>query len=724
MRKLVTCALFAIPAIASEEDGLSTITFEPFNGANVVSWVQPSPSASPLSNGEGATQLLVKQDGSEVLVQQDRLTDDLVLCSARIERGAAGSATIVIGTSPGEPAALAIPDLSALELALKGQSGETYVARISSDTSPKLIYDGHVLRTTRYTTRFLRKHEDDLDGTAPVLGVQAYVTCRAGTDAVELDLRIHNGALAPDLSGHCGKVYFTALELHTGDYVVREGEPRIAQGKNVFPPRAQLVRRYVLEPENDGRYARSFRTAYASAGASYFTEPLFGPDKTLVPRVALGGVQHDGKDFSGSPLGPFRLIDIPNADAPGGKWIFPFMGGRRGLDPRAASLEELKAIADRVQERMPIAFFQEESGEPITSSAFAVANGGKQPFQYDLQARHGIRRWDLPGQPQLPGGMLTGDIGLKQEEVRSINEGSCPYEAELARWLPYDGQHLIRGYTHAAALWYWTGDALSADWIRMVAADAGYDYTLEEVGGVEQPYKLRSLKTSLAEVVATPGQGAYCEREWAWTSVVTSLACQIERSEELVARCTGLLQFATTSAMPTGIPWRIRAPGSGGNIVYWNNYGTPDDVDACGTFQVPMIAFALSCLAAVEQDPAHKTAALEQIVRMADSVLDPEAFTASLYHAGEVGPPMSTWVAHKNGEPFTTVRGSGKSNPTNHPLLYALAAKASGDMKWLRRIEHVGRPGPKDPMRMALRDTGFAEAFAAMALASGDTEDL
>jgi len=721
----VTCALLAIPAIAFDEpqESLSTITFDPFKGPNIVSWVQPSAVSAPISSNGENVPLFVKRPGSEKLVQQDRLTDDLVLCTARIEHGAAGSASIVVGTSKHEPATLAVPDLSALELVLEGQNGETYVARICSDASPKVIYDGHLLRTARYTTSFLRETEDGFDRSAPVLGVQAYVTCRAGTDAVELDLRIHNGAHTPDLFGHCGRVYFTDLVLRTGDFVVREGAARIAQGRNVFPPRAQLVRRYVLEPENDGPYVESFRTAYASAGASYFAQALYGPDKTLVPRVTLSEVQHNGRDFSGSPLGPFRLIDIPNSDAPGGKWIFPFMGGRRGLDPRAGSLARLARIADRIQERMPIAFFHKESGEPITSRELAAAGGGKQPFQYDLQARHGIRRWDLPGQPQLPRGMLTGDMGLKTEAAHSFNEGSCPYEAELDRWQPYDGQHLIRGYTHAAALWYWTGDALSADWIRMVAADAGYDFTLEDVGGVEQPYNLRSLKTQLAEVVAAPGQGANCEREWAWTSVVTSLACQIESSQELSARCAGLLRFATTSAMPTGIPWRIRAPGSGGNVVYWNDYGTPADVDTCGTFQVPMIAFALSCLATVEDDPAHKADALKQIVRMADSVLDPEAFTESMYHADEVGPPMSTWVAHKGGDPFESARGSGRSNPTNFPLLYALAAKASGDMDWLQRIEEVGRPGTKNPTQMALQDTGFSEAFAALAIEGGATSN-
>jgi hypothetical protein len=714
MRKLATCALLSIPAIASEdpEGYLSTIAFEPFSGTSVVSWVQPLPAAS-----SGAGALFVKRPDSEDLVQQDRLTDDLVLCTARIEDGAAGRATVVRGTSQGEPPVLAAPDLSALELVLEGQNGETYVARILADASPEVIYAGHLRSTARYTTRFLHERDGELDDANAVLGVRAYVTCRAGTDAVELDLRIHNGAQRPDLSADCGKVYFTGLELRTGDWIVREGTARIAEGRNVFPQRAQLVRRYVLVPRGDGPYVRGFRTGWASAGASYFTRGCYGPDGTLVPRVDLGEVQHSGKDLAGNPVGPFRLIDVPNPDAPGGKWIFPFPGGRRGLDPRAASLAELERLADRVQERMPIAYFDAESGEPLTSRAFAHANGGKQPFQYDLQARHGIRRSDLPGQPRLPSGMLTGDMGLRKEATRSIHEGSCPYEAELERWQPYDGQHLIRGFTHAAALWSWTGDALSADWVRMVAADAGYDYTLEDVGGVDRPYRLRSLKTQLAEVEAAPGQGAYCEREWAWTSVVTSLACRIEPTEELKARCTGLLRFATTAAMPTGIPWRIRAPGGGGNVVYWTDYGTPEDVDACGTFQVPMIAFALSCLAEVEEDADLRATARAQIVRMAESVLDPERFTPSQYHAGEVGPPMSTWVARKGGEPFAAARGSGGSNPTNFPLLYALAAKASGDASWLQRIEDLGRPGPKDPTRMALSDTGFSEAFAALALA-------
>lgn len=732
MRTLVACVvLYAClvapaPAVArppaatatdpdDSETVLSTVTFEPFGGASLISWVQPLPDPA---DGEIEALFVKGEQGSEP-VQLDRLAGDLLLCTARIGNGATGRATIVRGASAAEAQPLPAPDLSALRLVLHGQDGARYVAHLTSDPSPKVIYDGPLRRTTRYTTHFLKKQPGGFDAADVVLGVQAYVTWCAGTERVELDLRIHNGAQRADLSGDCGTVYFTDLVLRTGGRSVRQGEASIAQGKNVFPPRAQLVRRYVLgpsgdEPEGGGA---DLRTAWASAGASYFTLARFGPDRTLVPRVPLTDVRHDVKDLAGQAAGPFRLIDIPNPDAPGGTWIFPFPGGRRGLDPRADSLDELARIADRIQERMPIAFFDAQTGEPLTSRALALAGDGKQPFQYDLQARHRIRRFDLPGEPWLPSGMLTGDMGLGRDDERSIHEGSCPYEDELERWRPYDGQHLIRGFTHAAALWFWTGDALSADWIRMVAADAGYDYTLEDVGGVEPPYRLRSLKTQLAAVESAPGQGAYCEREWAWTSVVTALACRIERTEELAARCSGLLRFATRSAMPTGIPWRIYAPGSGGNVVYWNNYGTPQDVDACGTFQVPMIAFALSCLAEMEESPELVQAARSQIVRMAESVLDAERFTPSQYHADEVGPPMSTWVARKNGEPFETARGSGRSNPTNFPLLYALAFRATGSTDWLRRIEDLGRPGPKDPLRMALWNTGFSEAFAALALA-------
>jgi len=688
------------PEDAEPKNYVSTISFEPFEGTNIVSWVQPS----AVSASGDTVPLFVHLPRSKELVQQDRLTDDLVLCTAQIKDRETGRATIVGGNVRGEPAPLAAPDLSAFELVLEGQNGETYVARICSDENPKVIYEGHLLRTERYNTSFRRKLARGLDPSETVLGVHAYVTVRAGTDAVELDLRIHNGANNADLQGFCGKIYYNGLALNAAGYSFREGMEQIAEGQNVFPMRTQLVRRFVLEPAGGRRrYVKSFRTAYASEGASYFTEALYGPDKTLVPRVDISGMLHRAQDLSGSQVGPFRMIDVTNSDAPGGKWIFPFMGGCRGIDPRGRSLETLELIADRVEERMPIAFFNKDGGEPLTSHDLAVAHGGMQPFQYDVQARQGIRRWDLEGQPRLPSGTLTGTMGLRDSGTQSINQGSCSYESELGRWQPYDGQHLIRGYTHAAALWFWTGDPLSADWIRMVAADAGYDFT--------------------ASVEAAPGQGANCDREWAWTSIVTSLACQIESSRELKARCGSLLQFATTSAMPTGIPWRIHASGTGGNIVYWNNYGTPADVDACGTFQVPMIAFAMSSLTVVEDNETRKAEALDQIVRMADSVLDPAAFTESMYHQDEVGPPMSTWVAQKGGQPFRFVGGSGKSNPTNFPLLYALAAKASGSPHWLQRIEDVGRPGPKNLTQMAKQDTGFSEAFAAMAIEASATID-
>lgn len=705
------------PRRTNELREVSTISFEPFYGKETVSWVQP------LADGSRDGSLHVVDGDRLEPVQTDRMTDDLVLCTARIADQGTGSARIVRAAQGEAQEPLAGKRLERMKMVLTGQHGERYVADLGPSAATSVIYEGPHRRTERRTASFLQRVERGvLDEARPILGVHAYVTTRAGTDVVEIDLRVHNGAHRADRSGFGGKVYYSDLELRTPGYRVLEGDAPMASGQDVFPPRAQLVRRFVIAPEGPSlSVSKGFRTAYADGGDSYFSLPRFGANQDFVPRVNLDDLQHNGADLNVQDSdyqlsAPFRVIHEHEGNGPGGGWIETFPGGRRGLDPRPDSLRVLRRIADRVEERMPIGCYDRETGEPLTSRDFAQAFDGRQPFLYDVQARFGIV--NHLGE-KLPGGLISGDMGFRRSHGSSINQGSAPYEALLGSWFPYDGQHLVRGFSHAHALWSWTGDALSRDWIRMVAADAGYAFTLEELAVYPTSITpgTRSLAMRLADAEALPGQGGSCDRRFAWISVVTVIATQIEGSDELKARSAGLLRLANTLAMPNGIPWRIVAgPHNGGNSAYWTDFGTPEDVDACGTFQVPMIAFAMSALAKVGEDAEQRNRARHLIVRMAETVLDPANFKVSGYDDQQVGPPKSTWVAEHGGRPFYFVKGSGASDPTNYPVLYALAAEASGSDHWFDRIEDLGHRGPKNLMQMATSNSGFAEAFAARAM--------
>lgn len=377
-------------------------------------------------------------------------------------------------------------------------------------------------------------------------------------------------ALVANADTRTGRFYYQDIKIAAArGWTLDVYRPLPSGGGHLLLERGWFVVRGCLRP-NDMTHMTEFGRVSPQLTHVYPSGLEALPDSVPDPRL--------------SPVGPYEVSGEPQGNEPGGLHVCPLPAFST---PSAATLLAWRKMLDGYMARSPIAAFRPGTVDPLWDTD--LVQGGVLPFQYDLQARFGII--DHTGR-HLPSGVITGTPPFVADRGAPWNRGFCGYEPALLAWFTPDGQHLIRALGPAMALMRWTDDPVAPLFAEMLAADASWDWTTYPLhAGAYNPTTARLVLQRLA---AKPGvaSGAL-DREAAWVMLATAVAGTPRQKRAMSA-------ILTASASADGINMRIRSPGSGGNVVYWQpppqGHGVPLGTDCAPTFQLAMFALAAHAL--------------------------------------------------------------------------------------------------------------------------------
>jgi len=397
--------------------------------------------------------------------------------------------------------------------------GNLYAAELAGNPAgngygaSRTLASGPWMRVRRHAATLASiAHPDGSVGAAPagpplphLFGVHAYVREWTGEEAVGLDLRIHNGAIAGNRAAQPGEevlglVYFRSIELvlpaaWTAVPEVRDpffGEPRVDGTSRIVPlvarypdgklhmmgPQAQFERRLVLVKAGDEKRARALNrfggVAFPSRGAdawswttpataNYFPQRDFlasldfvrdgdrGGKAAVRARLARESLELRAALETGTARGWYVTSGAMGWAHP---WFLPEQGGVGGegiqlVDGHdtayAASREGLDVLALRHRmnvSRQPEATY-DAAGEIVGYARWLDA-AGRIPFDYRTHGRVVIPAFRLPmnGGPE-PSAQV---VEVVQRGLRPPYDGGAPFVK--GGQIPYQNEMLLRWWPH------------------------------------------------------------------------------------------------------------------------------------------------------------------------------------------------------------------------------------------------------------------------------------
>lgn len=362
-----------------------------------------------------------------------------------------------------------------------------------------------------------------------------------------------------------GRLYYQSIEiLPERGLSLALDRPLPSGGGHLLLERGAFVVRGNLRPSTTGKDPERFGTRSTPALQHIYPSGLEDLPEAL-PNTRL------------SPVGPYQVSGEPAGNEPAGLHVCPLPAFSR---PSDLALRWWRDMLDGYVARSPLWALRPGTIDPLWDAD--LVQNGVLPFQYDTQARCGIV--DHTGK-QLPSGVITG---IPPFEASRGNSGFCGYEPQLRAWLAPDGQHLVRALAPCMALMRWTDDPIAPLFAEMLAADASWDWTSFPLhAGAWQP---TTARLALQRIAARPhdASGALDREAW-WVFLATAVAGTPRQKRVMSA-------ILTESYSEDGVCQRIRSPGSGGNVVYWQPPGVPIGTDCAPTFQLAMQALAAHAL--------------------------------------------------------------------------------------------------------------------------------
>lgn len=439
-----------------------------------------------------------------------------------------------------------------------------------------------------------------------ILGLHVYAQ-RQEPDLVVGSIRWSNGTVSPKGTGFCGGVYYDSFVLNASDgweWVIlpQKGQgvrgnvwvvaAAPTNGEHFARPREMLEFSYALIQAGNER-ARARAMSALRYKDLQIPSPFidYGPAHTTLPtvdRAKMSGVCGDWAvrllaaqaggtklyidniaDFQSEALGPHWMDGQPAAYAHGGY----------GIDPTGEFAEQVPeavlahAIMHRANvSRSFIAAFDPETGLPI-----------------------GLNDWAAPPN----GALMSGEPGHESEveilpfltgtyytyHYPRFNVGKCSYEFARtatvngeAVWMPglwdyyaHDTAHSIREVRNAMALVEYAHDPAARDDILMVAETNRYGWfsnRKDEATPKKNPslgYWPTTLTSQREWIDDHPHQGAWFDRNWAWSAF--SGACAIEYERDPVRKAgfvewgKDMLEARRLATDKFGFAGRNYAPG-------------------------------------------------------------------------------------------------------------------------------------------------------------------
>jgi hypothetical protein len=576
----------------------------------------------------------------------------------------------------------------------------------------ELRRDGPWLREVRRWDLFAARRQS-------LAGVHAYATFRSDRRAVELVVHVANANVLADGTGVDGRVFYRSIAIRglPRGWQVLDQAPRasedLAHGYLVaplpsgqvhyLPVRGSFMRRLVLSPPDELATSRELLDRFGHGRAvgqrSYATVPAWGPTRSRLPETTdalkigtrkgrdaararcagyvaeLRAILASGRKLPGDvqavttdALGPFHPIGRTIGYEHGGWWIGAFEGYWQAREQLL--LLDLWLAMDL--ERSPVWTADRDTGEPVSSHAFAAANAGAQPFDV-----HHTNNRVLGGIP-----FYVDNVGARWNRT----ELEAPYMEALERWSPHDAQHGVRSTKNARALAWGAFDAYAVDHLRALATHYEHSLTAERVTNLR--YQDPSLRARLALARARPntaaGAGVGRGEAWMVDSMVTRYALE---APDWRARALPWFQDAAAwlelEAMPSSITQRWTRGICCPSPDPWRDTGVPQDEDVAQTFEtgfVGLVAFELvrSVFAGVDDAAAKRAGAL--CIESARSVHE------LAERAGTSCPPKWLLVGKRGGPPYVRLELHPWGNECLHGLFHLLFAfELSGERWFLER---------------------------------------
>lgn len=343
---------------------ISRVVVDPLAAGNFLcSWPQP------YLPGDDALAWFVTTSAGTKQVQRDRLTDEVVFCSALV---AANSTTfdVFTGTDTAPATGWVAPTLTGLGMTWLGIGGVVHIANFTDTTVQDILRDGHNERVVR---RWMHSEVTVADAlnTQPVgtkiVGHRVYLHFRADLpDVVEVEVELTNasssvGTLGRGLpltfaaGGLFGSFGFTDVTftvpsgwLYLADAPLADsstipgpqGSPVYTSDSHAFPKKMGTQRRFVIykvatsgaaQAAQDLLEKKGLGRATSAGLRSYHSVRAYGPSKSLLPDLAEGFSSGANTGYAAAKAVALAAFTSINDSVAAGIQGSGFTTGRLGL---------------------------------------------------------------------------------------------------------------------------------------------------------------------------------------------------------------------------------------------------------------------------------------------------------------------------------------------------------------------------------------------------------